>query len=139
MKFVKDKSRYILKLERGEEVVESITSFAKQEGIDNALVSAIGAVDKITLGFYELKTKSYHWRDFTGDLEVTSLTGNITLLEGSPFLHAHLTIADENLNSFGGHLKEARVGVTLEVIIEKLDSNISRKMDREIGLNLLDL
>jgi predicted DNA-binding protein with PD1-like motif len=72
-------------------------------------------------------------------LEITSLNGNVTLLEGQPFLHLHTTITNEQLQGFGGHLKMAIVGPTLEVVIEKLESQVQRKMDEEIGLNLFHL
>lgn len=137
MKFKKIEQKYLIRLERGESIVESLTKFCQEQAINFGTISAIGGVDQATLGWYELTTKSYHWKDFSGNLEVVSLTGNIALLDQAPFLHIHTVIADENYQSFGGHLKEAKVAVTLEVIIEKLEGKVERKMEDEIGLSLL--
>lgn len=136
MKFLKSANKYLVKLERGEKIIETLTQLAKNEDIKLGLITAIGAVDEITLGYYELSTKSYHWQEFKGDLEVTSLNGNITLLANEPFLHIHMTISDENLLSHGGHLKEGKVAVTLEIVVEVLEGQLEREMDDAIGLNL---
>ncbi|MBI2011959.1 DNA-binding protein [Candidatus Daviesbacteria bacterium] len=132
-------SKFVVKLEKGEEVISSLTKFCEDNQIFLGYLSGIGAVNKATIGSYELSTKTYHWKDFSGSLEVTSLVGNITFLDNKPFIHVHINISDENLTIFGGHLREATVGVTLEIFIEKIDGRIIRKMDNEIGLNLLDL
>lgn len=139
MRYKKFGMRYIVKIDKGEEIVSLLSSFAKKEDIKLATFSAIGAVSNVTIGSYELSSKSYHWKDFSGDLEVNSLFGNITLLKSEQFIHAHINISDENLNVFGGHLKQAIVGVTLEVVLELIDGEVERKFNGEIGLNLLDL
>lgn len=139
MNFKQIGEKYLVKLDKGEVVVEILTKFCQEQQIKNGLISGIGGVSSATLGWYEVETKSYHWIDFSGHLEVTSLNGNVALLKGQPFLHLHATITNEQLQGFGGHLKEARVGVTLEVVIERLDGELSRKMDDEIGLNLLEV
>lgn len=129
--------KYLVVLERGEEIIQTLQSFCQQENIKSGWLSGLGAVDEMTLGYYELRTKQYHWRNFSGDLEVTSLTGNITQLENKAFLHIHTTISNEELQSFGGHLKSGRVGVTLEVLIDSLEGSLSRRFNDEIGLNLI--
>jgi uncharacterized protein len=139
MKFKTLGSKYLVKLEKDEEIIASLTQFCKEQNISAGTISAIGAFNKATIGWYELSSKSYHWLDFSGNLEVISLTGNVALLENEPMLHIHCVISNEQLQCFGGHLKEGVVGVTLEVVIEKLEGEIERKMDEEIGLNLLDL
>ncbi len=139
MSFKKFGLKYILTIDKGEEVINAITKFAKKENIKLATFSGIGAVSSATIGYYELSTKSYRGKDFSGNLEVTSLLGNIAILKGEQFVHSHITISDENLNVFGGHLKQAVVGVTLEVVVELIDGEIERKFSDEIGLNLLDI
>ncbi len=138
MKFKKVGQKYLIKLERGEEVIKTLTQLCQSHQINFGTVSGIGGFHQVILGWYELSSKSYHWKDFLGNLEVTSLNGNISILDGQPFLHIHCTISDESFHGFGGHLKEGRVGVTLEVVIEKSEGEMTRKMDEEIGLNLLN-
>src|SRR5258708_7560577 len=111
MKFKRFDQNYLIKLERGEVVVKTLTQFCKDNEIKFGIITAIGGIDQITLGWYELVSKAYRWKDFAGNLEVTSLSGNIALLDDQPFLHIHCTISDEEFKGFGGHLKEAKVGV----------------------------
>lgn len=132
-------NKHIIRVQRGEELVKTILEFCKTQDISFAYVSAIGAVSEVEMGYYETATKTYHFKQFNGDLEITSLTGNISQVAGEPFLHAHLNITDEQLNSFGGHLKEGVVGGTLEVFMEVFDVSVERVEDEETGLKLLDL
>ncbi len=96
MQFRKFGEKYLIRLGKAEEIITTLTKFCQDEGINFGTISAIGGVDQITIGWYELKTKSYHWRDFSGNLEVTSLTGNIALLDNQPFLHIHTVISNES-------------------------------------------
>ncbi len=139
MKSKKVASKYFIRIEKGEKVLETLTLFCQENKISLGSLTGIGATSSATLGWYELSTKSYHWKSFAGNLEVTSLLGNVTLSAGNPFIHTHITISDEKLQTFGGHLKEAIVGATLEVIVDISQGQIVRKLDEEIGLNLFDL
>lgn len=139
MRYKKFETKYIIALDKGEEIIQALIDFVKTENIKLATFSAIGAVSSATIGSYELSTKSYHWKDFSGDLEVTSLNGNVVLLKGEQFIHAHINISDENLQVFGGHLKKAIIGATLEVVVELIDGKVERKFNEDIGLNLLDI
>lgn len=130
---------YILRLIKGERVVEKIISFCEENNINSASITGIGGVSEAELGYYDLSTKEYHWRKFEGLYEITSFSGNIALVEGKPVLHSHITISDTNFQAFGGHLKEAIVGPTCEVIIKTFSIGLTRSMDDEIGLKLLDL
>ena len=129
---------YIVKLKKGEEVISSLENFARVEEIRFAWISGLGGLEKASIGYYNLGGKQYHFKDFSGDLEVTSLEGNIASFEGKSALHIHLTISDENQNTLGGHLKEAVVGGTLELRVETFDQEINRVKDDDTGLDLLD-
>lgn len=133
------KKRFLVVLEKGEEVIDCLTKFSKDYKVNFASFQAIGAVSFITIGNYKIDKKAYQWMDFKGDLEVTSLLGNISSLDVKPFIHAHVNISDEGFNCFGGHLKKALVSGTLEVIVDLCDELIKRKFSDEIGLNLLDI
>lgn len=131
--------KFLIVLEMGEEVINSLTNFSKEYKINFGSFQAIGAVSFAAIGNYEVDKKTYHWKDFKGNLEVTSLLGNIASLDGKIVIHTHINISDENFNCFGGHLKEALVSGTLEVVVEVNDELIERKFNDEIGLNLLDI
>jgi len=138
MQYRKSKNAFLIRLMKGEEIISSLTKFLTAQKISSAYFSGIGAVQKATLGFYNLKKKKYIWRKFS-ECEVVSLIGNVSLLNGKPFIHAHLVISDNKYSCYGGHLKDAVIGATLEIVLKKLSGKAERKFDREIGLNLLDL
>jgi predicted DNA-binding protein with PD1-like motif len=139
MQFAKLGDNYILRLQRGEEVIEQLTSFVREKGIKAGMVSGIGAAADITLGYFDPATREYHKEMLPGSYEVANISGNIAVLEGEEMLHLHVTIADNNHNGRAGHLFSARVSVTIEVIIMPFPGAVERRMDEAIGLNLLDL
>ena len=68
------------------------------------------------------------------------MTGNIAQVDGAPFIHVHAVLTDMLKNdSIGGHVFEAKVAVTLEVHLVAFNEKITREMDDEIGLKLLNL
>ena len=137
MEFKKFGSKYIVRLDRGEEIVASITELVKSENISLGRVSGIGAVNKVTIGLFEVDTKEYHKEELIGDFEILNLSGNISQMDDKEYLHFHITIGDEDFNAFGGHLNQARVSATAEIIIDLIDGNLDREFNDEVGLNLL--
>lgn len=138
MKFVKTDKRYVVKLIKGEKVMEKLLEFCESQNLKSGFLTGIGGASEIQLGYYNLETKEYEWKTFSEVHEVLGLNGNISLVNNKPFIHAHMTVSNSNLQSFGGHLKEATVGATLEVVIDVFDLGLERKLDDEIGLKLLD-
>lgn len=136
MQFKKVGNTYFIRIFKDEKVTESLLSFCKENSIKLAKFSGIGAVKKIEIGCYHLKTKAYLWKTFEKDHEVTSFLGNISVFEEELAIHAHINISDESLQVFGGHLKEAKVAVTLEIIMDVFVRDLKRELDEEIGLNL---
>ncbi len=139
MQFVKLGDYFIIRLERGEDVVQKLTSFVRERGIKAGMVSGIGAVSDITLGYFDPATREYHKEMLPGSYEVANITGNASILDGEEMLHLHATIADTEHNAKAGHLFSAEVSVTLEVVIVPFPGVAERKMDEAVGLNLLDL
>jgi hypothetical protein len=139
MHSLKTDNTIILRIDKGEEVVKSITEFCTKEGIDNAYFTGIGAVDVLTCGYYSLEEKKYHFKDYTEPLEVVSLTGNVMLKDGAPFVHVHGVFTDIENTAFGGHVVEMKVHVVLEVMLTPLSSKIERHVDECIGLALMRL
>lgn len=138
MRYQKTDTAYILTLAKGENVIETITTFCAAHDIKNAHFSAIGAVEYVSCGYYALDEKKYHFMQYTDLVEVVSGTGNVMLKEGAPFVHLHAVFTDTNNNAFGGHVEEMRVGVTLEVILTPLHSSLTRVHDEKIGLFLIN-
>ena len=138
MRYSKADTTWVIKLEKGEEVVQSLTEFCISEHIQNGVLSGIGAVDVLKCGYYALSEKKYYFTEYTELVEVASLSGNIMLKEGIPFIHMHGVFTDTKNNAFGGHVAEMRVGVVLEVILTPLSSVITRIYDESIGLYLMN-
>ena len=132
---------FVLKLERGEEVVSSIQDFCARRGIRGAVFTGIGAVKNSTIGYYNLDSRDYGWKNFPEDREVASMNGNVALVDDKPFVHVHtvLSATDETLSCIGGHMKSAEVAVTLEIFLTPLPTPLTRVMDDSIGLKLLAL
>jgi len=137
MKHVRFGNTYVLRLDKGEEVVGCLRKFVQENGIALGQVTGIGAANKIQLGLFDPDNKKYHSKEFIGNYEITQLSGNITRMDGKPYLHLHISIADEKHDTFGGHLNSAVVSATFEAIIEKIDGMVEREMNPQIGLNLL--
>jgi len=135
------KDGYLVRLEKGEKVLDSLTGFVKQQNIPAGFITGMGAFAEATLGIFEPEKKEYFKKEFRGDLEVGNLTGNISWLEdgGEPFVHVHVTIADHSLCGCTGHLFEATVSVTLEIYIKVFKEKLIRKTDPEMGFNFWQL
>lgn len=137
MEFKKFGSKYLVRLEKGEEIVSTLTELVRKEKITLGRISGIGAVNRVVMGLFELETKEYHKKEFKGAFEVLNLAGNISQMEVNEYLHFHITIGDNNFNAYGGHLNEAVVSATAELIIDVMDGSVDRYFDEGIGLNLL--
>lgn len=129
----------IVRIDRGEEIISSVKNICEQEGIQLASISALGAVDHIQVGLYRVEEQAYCPNTFDGDMEMTSLTGNVTLKDGKVYLHIHADFADEKGHVFGGHLTEAVVSGTCEMFIQVISGKIGRRHDAITGLNILDI
>ena len=130
---------YVLRLEIGEEIVETIKAFCARENLLCAEVSGIGAVSEATLGFYSVKTKEYSRTVIEGPLEMVSLLGSITQKDGEPYLHLHASFSGKDCNCVGGHLNSAVIGVTGEIFLRKVDGTVCRRTQEDIGINIFDL
>ncbi len=139
MKVRKLGDRYVIRMMKGERIVESILIFCKSNGIKSGSFYGIGALVQAELLFYNLGKKEYESKSLKEDLEVLNVTGNVAFLDGKQVVHAHITLSDSKMRAHGGHLKEGVVGGTLEVIFTDLDTELNREFDSETGLNLLDI
>jgi predicted DNA-binding protein with PD1-like motif len=127
----------IVRMDRGEEIVETVRKVAEKEHIRLASVEALGATDDFTIGVYDLAAKHYDSYSFTGAYEIVSLIGTITEKDGAFYQHLHMCAGGKNGETVGGHLNRAMISVTCEMVIRILDGVVERRADPEIGINLL--
>ncbi len=137
MKFQKFDDKYVVRIDKNEEVIREIKKLCLQENIKAASVSAIGAVKSVALGFFEPVAKKYKELTLHKPFELTSLVGNITTKDGELYTHFHANIADTDLRAYGGHLTHAQVTTTVEAIIIPINGEIERTFNDEVGLNIL--
>lgn len=130
---------YILRFQKGELLVEELLSFAREQSIKSAWLSGLGGLSWAEIGFYNLPSRKYAWRKLDELLELTNLSGNIAIQNSQPILHAHVTVSNSDFMAYGGHLKEALVGGTVELYLRPLDMEIERTEDQDTGLKILDI
>ncbi len=130
---------FILRFERGEEVMASLLQFIKNQEIRGGFMVGLGACEDIELGYFDAVKGEYKNQKFPGEYEVTNLTGNIAWLKDEPIAHVHITLSDEDFKAIAGHLWSAIVSGTVEIYITTFDDRIEREKDEETGLNLLKL
>jgi predicted DNA-binding protein with PD1-like motif len=139
MFFQKQENKYILRLEKGEKLNKSLSSFAKSQKISSAFYYGIGAITDVELGFFLLEKKEYKKRNFNDFYELINLMGNLTFVDNTPFPHGHVTMGTKDFQTIAGHLFEATISVTAEIIIFDLPKTIKREFDPSVGLNLISL
>ena len=123
--------------ETGVDLLEEFQRFCLENDIQAGQVWAIGAVEKARIGYYDQVEKVYGYRLLDRYLEITALTGNISLLDNQPFVHAHITLADDQGAAFGGHLAPGTIVFVCEFMIQKFEgSPLTRTTDPNTGLNL---
>jgi len=125
--------------DKQEEVAAGLLDFAKREGITAGRLTAIGGFTDMVLGFYDRERKEYKKIPIKEQVEVLSLVGDISLDRGEPKVHAHVVVGKADGTAHGGHLLEAHVWPTLEVIVVESPAYLRRQMDEEAGLPLIRL
>lgn len=134
---VNPKEMFMGKLQYGTDLLEELTTICKEKDIRLGRIEAIGAVQKACIGYYDQDNHTYGFHTIDQPLEIANLTGNISLKDGSPFVHAHVTLADDAGNAFGGHLAPGTIVFACEWVIEAFDGTpLERSFDAETGLPL---
>ena len=139
MKSKRIKDTYVIRLERGEKIIETLKNFCTNNKIECGYFFGIGALGEAELAHYIVENKKYTSKTLKQPLEIINMSGNITTMNKEVYLHCHITLSDEEMKAVAGHLKEGTISATCEIVLVKLDATISRKHDDFIGLNLLDL
>jgi uncharacterized protein len=130
---------FVVVFDSGDEVLENLLAFAKEHRLSAAEFSGIGALSAAVLGYFDWQKKDYRRIPVDEQVEVLSLTGNIAVADGKPKLHPHVVVGKADGSAHGGHLLEARVRPTLEVIVTESPAHLQRRSDAETGLTLIRL
>ena len=129
----------VLILDPGEEAFASVTAFAVKEKIEAASLTALGAFERATVGWFDFAKKNYKPISVDEQCEGLSLVGDIALGDdGKPSLHIHAMVGLSDGSTRGGHLLEAVVKPTLEVTIVETPAHLRRRKRPELGIALID-
>ena len=129
---------FILVFATGDEVMAGLEAFAVEHALSAAHFTAIGAFSEAVLGYFEWQRKEYEQIPVQEQVEVLTLAGDIAVKEdGTPQVHAHVVLGTRSGDARGGHLIEARVRPTLEVVLVESPAHLRRRMDPEAGVALI--
>ena len=121
----------------GDEVIAVLERFAQQRGLDAAHFTAIGAFERATLGYFGWEEKDYLKIPVNEQVEVLSLAGDIALQDGKRKIHAHAVLGRRDGSTLGGHLLQAHVRPTLELMLTETPAHLRRVHDPATGLALI--
>ena len=139
MRYQRFADTYVVRLEKNEEVVDSLKNFCEKENIKLASIEGLGASNHVIVGLYDIDLKVYHKKEFNEAFEITSLIGNVSRKDDDVYLHLHITLADKDMKAFGGHLYECIISATCELFVRVIDGQVNRFTDEDTGLNLYEL
>ncbi len=136
MEYKKFDNTYVVRIDKGEEILEEIKELTEKENIKLAKVEALGAVNNFTVGVYKVEEKKYYANSFIGNFEIVSLLGTISTMNNNFYAHIHMSAGNDKGEVFGGHLNKATVSATCEMVITIINGTVDREFNSEIGLNL---
>jgi len=139
MQTVRDGSRWVIRLDDGQDLFEALSEFAVREQVRaGTVVFGIGMLRRATFGYWD--GKQYQPHELTVPHEVVALHGTIARQDGAPSLHLHGAVAGPDHRIVGGHLLRATVGMLQEVLVETFPGRtFGRPMVESYGLKMLDL
>tara|TARA_Y100000310_G_scaffold318189_1_gene371960 strand:- start:957 stop:1376 length:420 start_codon:yes stop_codon:yes gene_type:complete len=136
-RILQDNNIYVISGRRGEELMEGIKEFCKGNRIEAAFFQTIGAVGEVELAWYDLGAKQYVTALLKEDLELVSLTGNVSKLGNELVVHNHGVFSNKAMETKGGHVQKAVISGACEIVLTRIEGSIDRAYDEETGLNLM--
>ena len=134
-----DKVTYALIFDSGDEVMDILKTFANEHSLKASRITAIGAFSEAVLGYFDFSIKDYKKIPVNEQVEVVSLLGDIALYGDESKVHAHVVLGRSDGMAMGGHLLQAIVHPTLEVILTESPGYLQRRIDEATGLALIDI
>ena len=128
-------NKYIVSINNHAEVANALTEFCKDKGIQSGSISGIGAINELTLRFFNPSTKTYTDKTFREQMEISDLTGNISSMDGKVYLHLHIAVGRSDYSALAGHLLAATLNGAGEFVVEDYGETVTRLYNAELGLN----
>jgi predicted DNA-binding protein with PD1-like motif len=130
---------HVLVFDKGDDVVEHLLGFAREEGLTAASFTGIGAFSDVVLGYFDRERKDYRRIPVDEQVEVLLLAGDVALKDAEPQVHAHVVVGKADGSAWGGHLLGGHVWPTLEVVLVESPAELRRTFDAETGLPLMSV
>lgn len=130
---------YVVVCDPGDEAVAALTRFARAEDLEAAQITAVGAFEHATVGWFDRVARDYRRIHVAEQCELLSLIGDVAEGEDGPILHMHVVLGLPDGTTRGGHLLEARVFPTLEAVVTENPARLRKVMRPDIGIPLIDL
>ena len=127
---------FFARLDHGADIISQITNLAEKNGIETAALSAIGALSRAELGYYDQLSHEYGKISLEEPVELASCTGNISMRDGRPFVHAHAVLSDRTGRTWGGHLTSGTIFAAELYLQELTGLPLKRVPDSITGLKL---
>jgi uncharacterized protein len=130
---------FAIVFDKGDEMISNLETFTKEQQLLGSHFTAIGAFSQVTLEFFQRENMEYKKIPVNEQVEVLSLTGNIAMKENGYKIHAHVVLGRVDGSALGGHILEAQVWPTLEVVLVEEPAYLRRTIDEKTGLALINL
>ncbi len=139
MDYKRSSKEIVIRLDEDDEIIESVAAVCSKENIESAFLAGIGAVKKAEIAHFDTSKNEYASKTFEGMFEIVSMSGNVSMLEGKQTAHIHIVLGKKDFAAVGGHLLNAVVNPTCEIVVLPLENKIAREKDKKTGLNLQKL
>jgi predicted DNA-binding protein with PD1-like motif len=130
---------YVVVCDPGDEAVSALAQFARSEDLEAAQITGVGAFERATVGWFDRAARNYRRIPVDEQCEVLSLIGDVAEGQDGPVVHVHVVLGLSDGTTRGGHLLEARVFPTLEVIVTETPARLRKVLRPDIGIALIDL
>ena len=137
MKNSKSGNLHFIKLDKGEEIISTITTFANELCLKSGFLTGIGALRDLEIGYFDMKKAKYDIKKMDGEYELLSLMGNLGVVDGKVNPHLHVVLGDDKFQCYGGHLLKGYIAITCELVLAATDMRLERIYDDETKLKLL--
>ncbi|MDF2552612.1 MAG: hypothetical protein K0R77_1887 [Chryseobacterium sp.] len=134
----KVENKYVVSIKDQSSIVQALTYFVLNQNIKSGQVTGIGAVNEAALRFFDFSTKDYVDKKFDEQMEVTNISGNVSLLDDKPLLHLHITLGRQDYSAIAGHLLDAKIRGAGEFFFYPLAIEIHKSKNEDVGINFYD-
>jgi predicted DNA-binding protein with PD1-like motif len=139
VRLTSDGATFVLVFAPGDEVVNAIAAFAREEGVRAARLTGIGGFSKATLGYFRREAHRYEHISIEEQVELVSLVGDIAIKDDAPLLHAHAAVGHADGHVSGGHLISATVWPTLELFVDVYPLELIKRDQPDLGIATIEL